>query len=80
MKKDQAKMLRVGDTVLYSTDWSKDEPRTVVVNDIEVGCRGSEFGWHVLELSWDEVHARGNCVLDLSDGHWAYGYQIRPLQ
>lgn len=69
-------MLNVGDTVRWSGCWGSDESQPAVVNHIEVETHGGKDGREVQSVSWDLV-TRENCIVDLDNGHWAYGNQIR---
>jgi hypothetical protein len=71
--------LRVGDRVLWSPFGSKESYEAVVCG-IEVGCDGDKYGTALNQVSWDEVHEPGNCVVNLANGRWAYGYQIKPVE
>lgn len=52
-------------------------PRAVTVESIEICMPGeSDGGKLVDEAYWSE---RENFVVDLDNGHWAYGYQICPV-
>lgn len=67
-------MLKVGDKVIWRNAWGTLEPVTAIVEGIEVNCKGKE-GTPVNEVPWEQVK-RGGVVVDLSNGCWAYGYQI----
>lgn len=67
-------VLRVGDTVSWRGSWGRDLPQDVKVNGIEVNCVGKS-GTEVQEVEWDFVDNR-SVIVDLDNGHWAYGNQI----
>jgi len=63
-------ILRVGDTVLYRCRFAK-------VLHIELCHDASAYGVEVSAASWSE---RDRIVVDLDNGHWAYGAQIEPVE
>jgi hypothetical protein len=69
-------VLKVGDTVLWSGGWGLDAEREVKVLHIEADIGDSKYGTPVQELSWGDVPL---AVVDLDNGHWAYGLHIRRL-
>lgn len=72
--------LRVGDTVLWRGTWGRDRPKKAVVVGMEVTTYPREKdGYSVEEVGW-EVVREDRVVLDLGNGHWAYGSQIAPAK
>ena len=69
-------MLNVGDTVHWRGRWGIADPQSAVVEHIEVECNGGKRGRRVESVSWGLVTC-DNVVVDLDNGHWAYGDQIR---
>ena len=75
--------LDVGDTVLWRGRWGQDNPLPAVVKGISVGsnketasdCQSSE----VASIEWAHVNSR-DVIVDLDNGHWAYGNQINQLE
>ena len=67
-------LLRIGDTVRWRGAWGQNPPRRVVVVRIERCPEGTKYGEFVIEIPWRDVPDR--CVVDLDNGHWAYGDQI----
>jgi len=61
--------LKVGDEVIWRGSWGKDLPKEVKVNCIEIN------DINVSSIGWDKVDSR-DVVVDLDNGHWAYGFQI----
>lgn len=71
-------MLNVGDTVLWRGSWGTAAPQATRVTDIEKTAHEHEkYGEPVDAIAW--VDAR-RCVVSLSNGHWAYGYQLLPVR
>jgi len=61
--------LKVGDVVIWRGSWGKDLPKEVKVTCIEIN------DINVSSIGWDKVESR-DVVVDLDNGHWAYGFQI----
>ena len=70
--------LRIGDTVLWSGSWGNDTEQEVVVERIEVDCSNDE-GTKVDSVDWEAVVDRTVTVV-LDNNHWAYGFQIKPVE
>ena len=68
-------MLKKGDTVIWRGSWGNDLPKEAKVTSIEICPNGMKNGEEVNEVPWDMVNGR-NVVVDLDNGHWAYGDQI----
>ena len=68
--------LKVGDTVRWSGLRGEAQAKPAVVTGIEIRCIG-KYGTEVAEASWDDVKKHG--VVSLANGHWAYGYQVDPI-
>ncbi len=71
-------MLNVGDTVLWKGGWGKDPEKEVVVERIEVNCNWKQ-GNKVDSVAWSEIKDSRAVVVDLSNGKWAYGNQIKKI-
>lgn len=70
-------MLKVGDTVWWRGDYGTSQEEKAVVVNIEL-TDGDKYGRPVQEVAWAVVHDR-SIVVDLDNGHFAYGYQIKPF-
>lgn len=69
-------MLKVGDMVVWRSSWGTGHPSLAKVKRIEVVEPGQkEGGVSVEEIQWAN---KSRIVVDLDNGHWAYGYQIGP--
>lgn len=68
--------LKIGDVVRWRGLWGKAQEEPVEVTDIEICCIG-KYGTEVAEAPWDDVKKHG--VVSLANGHWAYGYQVDPI-
>lgn len=74
-------VLRLGDEVLWRGGFGRDVPRLATVKRIEVtpGKRQKYGGREVQWVEWKTVNAN-RVVVDLDNGHWAYGEQIMPKE
>ena len=71
--------LNVGDRVIHRGSWGRDKPEVAKVTKIQ---RNEDEGTnkYITTISWDSFHAQQEeYVVGLSDGHWAYAYQINPV-
>jgi hypothetical protein len=69
---DGAEELKVGDLVQWSGSWGSDSPKPVTVLNISIGDKSEDNP--VESIEWSKVNK--TVVVDLSNGHWAYGNQI----
>lgn len=60
-------MLKIGDTVKYTTTGEK-----VKVEGIKVNCLDRD-GYEVDEVHWSRIDDSRSVILSLDNGHWAYG-------
>lgn len=65
----------VGSKVDYKP-WGDNNLRTAQIQNIEVCKEGEKYGRSVNSV---DLRKQRNVVLDLSDGHWIYGYQIKHI-
>jgi hypothetical protein len=70
-------LLKIGDTVLWSGSWGSKPYVETKVTSIEVNCV-NKHGADANEVEWDKVVDK-SVMVTLENGHWAYGYQIKPL-
>ena len=69
--------LKIGDTVSWRGCWGRDAAKDAKIRGIELVAVGKkEGGREVNSVSWDTVK-KGKVVVDLDNGHWAYGNQIK---
>lgn len=71
-------MLKKGDNVNWRGAWGTQEPKIARVDVIEITRGGDKYGRPVDEVDWSECE-KGNVVVTLDNGHWAYGSQLSPL-
>jgi hypothetical protein len=72
-----SKILKVGDEVMWRGSFGNDAPKKARVEGIEVCPSGSKYGDQVEEVEWSKCGR--NVVVDLDNGTWAYGTQIKPI-
>jgi len=73
-------ILRVGDAVIWKGSWGQDSPLEAKVASIEetVG-KHQKNGESVSQTKWSRIKA-DRAVVDLDNGHWAYGNQLQPIE
>lgn len=70
--------LHVGDMVFWRGRWGQDNPLPAVVKGISVGSN-TDAEATVESIEWANVNSR-DVIVDLDNGHWAYGNQINQLE
>lgn len=71
-------ILRVGDEVEWRGGWGKHPPRRAVVTRIEIlDGTDDKYGLDTDEVAWEPAC---DFVVDLDNGHWAYGTQVTPVR
>ena len=69
--------LKVGDVVLCRGGWGSEAPKPVTITHLELCVEaGDKYGVPVAELPWAD---KARAVVDMNNGHWAYGSHIEPL-
>jgi hypothetical protein len=66
--------LKVGDTVQWRGCFGSAPPVPAVVVAIDEVEPGTKYGDSVDSMDWADVPSRA--VVNLDNGHWAYGRQI----
>lgn len=78
MREREEEIVRVGDTVIWRGAWGQDPAKEAVVDVIEADADFEDrVGRPVESLPWSRVP---QSILTLTNGHWAYGYQISPFR
>jgi hypothetical protein len=73
------KILSVGDTVLWSGGWGVDMPKEATIKGITLVENPRTLdGKDVPSVPWSCLKDR-SVAIDLTNGHWAYGEQLKPL-
>ena len=70
--------IRQGDTVWWRGSFGNDGWEKAKVHRIELVRPGQKENG--LLVPWVPTTIIENCVFDLDNGHWAYGYQIKPVE
>lgn len=67
-------VVKVGTKVMWRGSWGSEEPKETEIEYIELcDCEGCKYGEPVSEVRAEDLH---RCCVDLTNGHWAYGFQI----
>ena len=69
--------LKIGDQVNWRGSWGRDYSKPVKIVNIERETRGGKYVKRKRVL-WRNCQDR-RIVVDLDNGHWAYGFQIEPI-
>jgi hypothetical protein len=72
------KKLKVGDKVMWRGSWGNEPAKLATVTGMEICSNGSKSGRSVGSADWDVVTSGRKVVVELDNGHWAYGEQLRP--
>lgn len=71
-------VVRVGDTVMWRGAWGRDAPKQAVIESMELCSRPHEkYGEPVDSVPLAD---KDRLCVSLSNGSWAYGYQIEPIK
>ena len=71
--------LKVGDTVSWRGAWGNQASSLARVKSIDLVEPGEKHGYQsVEEVDWSRVPTE--VVVDLDNGHWAYGRHITELE
>lgn len=63
--------LKIGDKVLWSGGHGTQPLKTATVENIEFN--GKQYG----SLPWKYILNSGEILIDLDNGHWCYGKQVK---
>lgn len=70
--------LKVGDFVMWRGAFGSEPQKRVKVEGIQKCPSGSKSGRDVNSVDWSSVNSR-TIVVDLDNGHWAYGTQLKQI-
>ena len=70
--------IKLGDTVWWRGSWGNEGWKEAKVKGIDLVRSGQKDNG--IPIPWVPVEAIGSCVFDLDNGHWGYGYQIKPKE
>lgn len=71
-------MLKIGDKVMWRGAWGSEPPKEVIIESIQLCPVGSKYGKEIKSCKWETVE-KGKIIVCLTNGHWAYGYQISRI-
>jgi len=78
--KGDTNFLSEGDTVNWRGGFGRDEAKPAKVLGIEVCQTGEKYGIPVKQVLWKQItEGKKNIVVNLDNGHWAYGSQLTQL-
>ena len=77
LKTNGHNLVKVGMKVMYRGAFGFGMPMETTLDGIEL-CESEheKYGYPVNEVRAEDLY---RCCVDLSDGHWAYGYQITEI-
>lgn len=72
-------VLRIGDKVAWRGTWGKDpiEEATIEIITLTDSPYSKGPGVDVYSVKFSTLK-EGNVIIDLDNGHWAYGNQVAP--
>lgn len=70
--------IKIGQKVWWRGSWGRDPEQIALVTGIEVGCIDKQ-GHRVDQVTDVEQYPKESIIIVLDNRHWAYGYQIRPV-
>jgi len=73
------KTLNIGDTVSWRGAWGTEPAKKAKVTDMQLVPAGEKYGKDVKSAKWTTVEA-DKIVVNLDNGHWAYGYQLKQVE
>jgi hypothetical protein len=68
--------LRIGDQVMWRGSFGSDKPTIATVTFIEIVVPPNRHGEEVDSAPWSQKDC---LIVDLDNGHWARGIQLKPL-
>lgn len=71
------KLFSKGDQVWWRGSWGNDSWERAKIVGIELVNAGQKQ--EGIAVDKIPVEVKDNCVFDLDNGHWAYGYQIKEV-
>ena len=71
------KLFSKGDKVWWRGSWGNDSWERAKIVGIELVNAGQKQ--EGIPVDKIPVEVKDNCVFDLDNGHWAYGYQIKEV-
>jgi hypothetical protein len=73
--------LKIGDKVMWRGAWNTEPPKEATVVSMELCANGTKYGKEVKSVAWETIeNAKRSVTVSLDNGHWAYGYQLKPIK
>ena len=74
--------LKVGDKVMWRGAWGQEPAKEATIESMSLCPKGSKHCRDIKSADWNTVkgHGRGQILVDLDNGHWAYGDQLDPIK
>ena len=72
--------LKVGDKVNWRGAWGSEPSKVATVTGMQKCPNGSKYGKDINSADWNVVKSGRTIVVDLDNGHWAYGSQLTPIK
>lgn len=73
-------ILKVGDPVNWKGAWGNEPTKKTEIESIEICKEGNKYGDNVDEVAWSLVKKGRQVVVNLTNGHWAYGDQLSEIE
>ena len=70
---------KVGDQVMWRGGFGGDVPKPATIQGIELVNNGNKEDTEPVDEVTDEQMNGRNVIVDLTNGHWAWGNQISKL-
>ena len=70
--------LTVGDKVIWRGAWGKDIPKEATVTHIDYPYGKQDI--RIKSVDWDFVMSGRDIIVSLSNGSWAYGFQLSEIK
>lgn len=71
--------LKIGDKVMWRGAQGKEPAEEAIIKGIQLCAVGEKYGKDVKTVSWSTVDHE-KVVVTLTNGHWAYGHQIKQIK
>jgi hypothetical protein len=71
-------ILKLGDKVMWRGAWGKDPAEETIIEGIQICPAGEKYGRDVKSVSWSTIK-KDRVVVELTNGHWAYGHQLDQI-
>lgn len=78
-KKTNTNRLKVGDKVMWRGAWGSEPAKMATVETMQLCAEGSKYGKDIKSADWDVVKNGRKIIVDLDNGHWAYGNQLSKI-